>query len=85
MRFTRGDVRGQIVSSKIDHGPPQWRRQAMLQQRSPKIDFREIFWVVRFSTFATKSVTKPTLHLPSQMSALGSTADLVRSPADVAF
>jgi hypothetical protein len=23
MRFTRGDVRDHIVSSKIDHGPPQ--------------------------------------------------------------
>jgi hypothetical protein len=27
----------------------------MQQQRSPKIDFREIFRVVRFSTFATIS------------------------------
>ena len=25
MRFTRGDVRDHIVSSKIDHGSPQWR------------------------------------------------------------
>ena len=25
MRFTRGDVRDYIVSSKIDHGPPEWR------------------------------------------------------------
>jgi hypothetical protein len=25
MRFTRGDVRDHIVSSKIDHGPPSWR------------------------------------------------------------
>jgi hypothetical protein len=25
MHFTRGDVRDHIVSSKIDHGPPQWR------------------------------------------------------------
>ena len=25
MRFTRGNVRDHIVSSKIDHGPPQWR------------------------------------------------------------
>ena len=24
MRFTHGDVRDHIVSSKIDHGPPQW-------------------------------------------------------------
>src|SRR6266850_2277199 len=27
----------------------------MQPQRSPKINFREIFWVVRFSTFATIS------------------------------
>ena len=25
MRFTRGDVRDHIASSKIDHGPPSWR------------------------------------------------------------
>ena len=50
MRFTRGDVRDHIVSSKIDHGPPWWRGKATQQQRSPKIDFREIFRVVRFST-----------------------------------
>jgi len=25
MRFTRGDVRDHIVSSKIDHGSPSWR------------------------------------------------------------
>jgi len=25
MRFTRGDVRDHIVSSKIDHGPSLWR------------------------------------------------------------
>jgi hypothetical protein len=31
------------------------RLKATQQQRSPKIDFREIFGVVRFSTFATKS------------------------------
>src|SRR5258708_37313557 len=55
MRFTRGDVRDHIVSSKIDHGPPWWRGKATRQQRSPKIDFREIFRLVRFSTFATIS------------------------------
>src|SRR5258705_12579018 len=55
MRFTRGDVRDHIVSSKIDHGPPWWRGKATQQQRSPKINFREIFRVVRFSTFATIS------------------------------
>ena len=37
MRFTRGDVRDHIVSSKIDHGPP-WRRcKATQQQRSRSI------------------------------------------------
>jgi len=56
MRFARGDVRDHIVSSKIDHGPPLWRRKAAQRQRSPKINFREIFGVVRFSTFATISV-----------------------------
>jgi hypothetical protein len=25
LRFMRGDVRDHIVSSKIDHEPPQWR------------------------------------------------------------
>jgi hypothetical protein len=25
MRLARGDVRDHIASSKIDHGPPQWR------------------------------------------------------------
>jgi len=46
MRPTCGDVRDHINSSKIDHGPPQWRWQAMQQQRCPEIDFREIFCVV---------------------------------------
>jgi hypothetical protein len=57
MRFTSSDVRDHIVSSKIDHGPPEWRRKAMQQQRTPKINFREIFRVVRFSTFATISAS----------------------------
>src|SRR5258705_10181701 len=63
MRFTRGDVRDHIVSSKIDHGPPWWRGKATQQQRSPKINFREIFRVVRFSTFATISAQNG--HTPS--------------------
>ena len=42
MRFSRSDVRDHIVSSKIDHVPPQWRWQAMQQQRCLEIDFREI-------------------------------------------
>ncbi|HEY6735576.1 MAG TPA: hypothetical protein VI256_17595, partial [Roseiarcus sp.] len=55
MRFTSGDVRDHIVSSKIDHGPPWWRCKATQQQKSPKINFREISRAVRFSTFATIS------------------------------
>jgi hypothetical protein len=37
--------------------------QAMQQQRSPEIDFCEIIWVVRFSTFATISAQSELLHL----------------------
>src|SRR5262245_15916372 len=56
MRFTGRDVRDHIVSSKIDHRPPQRHRKATRQQRGARINFREIFRVVRFSTFATISV-----------------------------
>jgi hypothetical protein len=49
-----------INLSKIDHGYPQWRWQAMQQQRCPEIDFREIFCVIRFSSFATQSGAKQT-------------------------
>ena len=50
MRFARGDVRDHIVL----HHRPSYRRYSGLQRReSPKINFREIFEVVRFSTFAT--------------------------------
>ena len=45
MPFTRGDVRDHIVSSRIDHGSLVVALQTQ-QQRSPKIDFREIFRVV---------------------------------------
>jgi hypothetical protein len=54
MRFTRGDLRDQIVSSKIDHGPRSGVEKRC-RSRSPKINFREISRVVRFSTFATIS------------------------------
>src|ERR1700724_3299823 len=55
MRFARGDVSDHIVSHKNDHGP-SWRRYRPSQrQRRLKINFREIFGVVRISTFATKS------------------------------
>ena len=55
MRFVCGDVRDLIVSHKTDHGPAHRRYTALQQWRSLKICFREIFGVVRFSTFATKS------------------------------
>jgi hypothetical protein len=56
MRFARGDMRDHIVSHKNDHGA-SYKRYGVLQWRSRlKISFCEIFGVVRFSTFATKSV-----------------------------
>ena len=55
MPFARGDMRDHIVSHKNDHGP-SYRRYEHLQQWSRlKICFREIFGIVRFSTFATKA------------------------------
>jgi len=55
MRFARGDMRDHIVSHKNDHGA-SYRRYRVLQWRSRlKINFGEIFGVVRFSTFATLS------------------------------
>ena len=55
MRFVCGDVRDLIVSHKTDHGPAHWRYRALQQWRCLKICFREIFGIVRFSTFATIS------------------------------
>jgi hypothetical protein len=55
MRFVRDNVRDHIDSAKIDHGPSQPRYGTLQQQRFPIINFREIFGVVRFSTFATVS------------------------------
>jgi hypothetical protein len=53
MRFARGDMRDHIVSHKNDHGA-SYERYGVLQWWSRlKIDFCEIFDVVRFSTFAT--------------------------------
>jgi len=55
MRFVRRDVRDLIAHQKNDHGA-SYRRHRVLQRRSClKFDFREIFGVVRFSTFATES------------------------------
>ena len=60
MRFVCGDVRDHIVSPKIDHEPSEWRYRVLRRQRGLKINFREIFGVVRFSTFATISPRKQT-------------------------
>jgi hypothetical protein len=55
MRFARGDMRDHIVSHQNDRGA-SYRRYGVLQwPRRPKINFCEIFDVVRFSTFATIS------------------------------
>jgi hypothetical protein len=56
MRFVRRDVRDLIAHQKNGHGA-SYRRHRVLQRRSRlKFDFREIFGVVRFSTFATLSL-----------------------------
>jgi hypothetical protein len=55
MRFVRRDVRGLIAHQKNGYGA-SYRHHRVLQRRSRlRFDFREIFGVVRFSTFATKS------------------------------
>ena len=55
MRFMRGDVRDHVASQKNDHGTPYRRYDASQPWRRPKINFCEIFDVVRFSTFSTLS------------------------------
>ena len=55
MRFVYGDVRVLIVSHENDHGPSHRRCRALQWWSSLEIGFREIFGVVRFSTFATIS------------------------------
>jgi hypothetical protein len=55
MRFARGYMRDHIVSHKNDHGPSYRRYRALQRSRRLRINSREIFGVVRFSTFATVS------------------------------
>jgi hypothetical protein len=55
MRFVRGGVRDHIVSHKNDHEFSYRPYRALQRSRRLKIDFREIFGVVRFPTFATVS------------------------------
>ena len=53
-RAARGDVKDRIVSQKNHHGPAYRRHGALQPQSHLKINFREIFGIVRISTFATK-------------------------------
>jgi hypothetical protein len=55
MHFASDDVRDHIVCRKNDYEPSYALYGASLRWKSPKIDFREIFGVDRFSTFATQS------------------------------
>jgi hypothetical protein len=55
VRPTRGDVRDHIVSHKKRPWTFASACRALQRKRRLKIDFREIFGVVRFSTFATAS------------------------------
>jgi hypothetical protein len=61
-RVARGDVRDHVVPRKNDHGPAERRDGASQCYSSLKITFREIFGVVRFSTFATKSARTRLMH-----------------------
>src|SRR5256885_17139636 len=61
MPFARGDMRDHIVSLKNDHGASLGRYGVSQWWSRLEISFCEIFGVVQFSTFATKSPRKPTL------------------------
>jgi hypothetical protein len=75
MPFARGDMRDHIVSHKNDHGA-SYRRYGVLPWRGRlKINFCEIFGVVRFSTFATLSRLKRTAELHARTSEFGPKAD----------
>jgi hypothetical protein len=60
MRFALGDVRGLIVLDKNDYGPSYRSYRALQRWERLGIDFREIFSLVRFSTFSTVSETNRT-------------------------
>jgi hypothetical protein len=79
MRFARDDVRDHIVSHKSDHGPSYRRCKALQRQRRLKINFREIFGVVRFSTFSTLS-TQLGSEACIAASDLITATDIVRAP-----
>ena len=54
MRFVRRDVRDLIARQKNDHGASYWRHRVLRRRSCLKFDFREIFGVLQFSTFATE-------------------------------
>jgi hypothetical protein len=85
MRFARDDVRGHIVSHKSDHEPSYRLCRALQRQRRLKINLREIFGVVRFSTFATVSALsgRRTSALPRPL--MGGEADIPQLGRDVCF
>jgi hypothetical protein len=70
MPFASDDVRDHIVCRKNDYEPSYALYGASLRWKSPKIDFREIFGVDRFSTFATwgNSGIEPDKGIGNQLS-----------------
>jgi hypothetical protein len=80
MRSARGDMRDHIVSHKSDHGA-LYRCYGVWQWRSRlKINFCEIFGVVRFSTFATISAQSGY----SRRVVSGSSVNVIAKPVRVA-
>jgi hypothetical protein len=76
MRFARGDLRGPHRLSQNRPRTSYRRYSALQRQGSPKINFREIFGVVRFSTFATVSARNGHGAMSDLESAMGCKADI---------
>src|ERR1700675_3325470 len=85
MCFARGDLRGHIVSYQNDRRPSYWPRRASRQQEHLKIDLREIFGVVRFSTFATISARNGPQAMSAIWSLIGGKRTSRGSPISVAI
>jgi len=62
MRFVRRDVRDLIAHQKNGHEASYRRHRALQRWSRAKFGFREIFSVVRFSTFATLSAKSGLMH-----------------------
>jgi hypothetical protein len=67
MPFAGGDVRDHIVSPKNDHGPSYRLYRALQRWRRLKIDFREIFGVVRFFDFCNSIPSTADIPNPNIM------------------